>query len=73
MQDALGRLAATLGSMPKWSTLEAFLPERLGGQERRAAIASTLIASLEMARGGGIQLRQDTPFSPILVAKGEDP
>ena len=71
VQDAIGRLTATLGSMPKWSTLEAFLPERLSGQERRAAIASTLVASLELARGGGVLLRQDTPFSPILVAKGD--
>lgn len=67
VQDAIGRLTATLGSMPPWSTLEAFLPERLTGQARRAAVASTLIATLEMARGGGLLLRQDAPFAPILV------
>ncbi len=73
VQDALGRLTATLGSMPPWSTLEAFLPERLTGVERTAALASTLIASLEMARTGGIVLRQDAPFGPILVSgKGAD-
>jgi len=68
VQDALGRLSATLGSMPPWSTLEAFLPERLSGVERTAALASTLVASLEMARTGGILLRQDAPFAPILVS-----
>ncbi len=67
VQDAIGRLTATLGSMPPWSSLEAFLPERLTGRERRAAVASTLIATLEMARGGGLLLRQDAPFAPILV------
>ncbi len=68
VQDALGRLSATLGAMPPWTTLEVFLPAALSGQQRRAAIASTLLASLEMARGGGLRLRQDAPFAPILVA-----
>ncbi len=70
VQDALGRLSATLGSMPPWSVLEAFLPERLAGAERTAALASTLIASLELARTGAILLRQDAPFAPILVSRG---
>ncbi len=68
VQDALHRLSATLGSMPPWTTLEVFLPAALSGQQRRAAIASTLLASLEMARGGGLRLRQDAPFAPILLA-----
>jgi len=71
VQDALHRLGATLGQLPEWSTLEAFLPGNLMGQELRAAVASTLVASLELARGGGVRLRQDAPFSPILLAPGE--
>jgi segregation and condensation protein A len=71
VQDALGRMAATLGAMPPWSTLEAFLPDLLSGRALKAAVASTLIASLEMARTGSIVLRQDAPFAPILVARGE--
>jgi segregation and condensation protein A len=70
VQDAMQRLAATLGRMPAWSSLEAFLPAHLSGQAHRAAVASTLIASLEMARGGGIQLRQEAPFAPILLSSG---
>jgi segregation and condensation protein A len=70
VQDAMQRLAATLGRMPEWSSLEAFLPGHLSGQAHKAAVASTLIASLEMARGGGIQLRQDAPFAPILLSSG---
>ncbi len=68
VQDALQRLSATLGVLPGWTMLERFLPDHLSGLERRAAIASTLVASLELARGGGAQLRQDAPFAPILVA-----
>jgi segregation and condensation protein A len=70
VQDAMQRLAATLGWMPEWSSLEQFLPAHLSGQAHRAAVASTLIASLEMARGGGIQLRQEAPFAPILLSSG---
>jgi segregation and condensation protein A len=71
VQDAIKRLTATLGSMPGWTTLERFLPP-LSGQEHRAAIASTLLASLELARNGQLRLRQDSPFSPILVASPRD-
>jgi len=70
VQDALARLSATLGRMPEWSTLEAYLPQLPTPEERKAAMASTLIASLELARGGGVMLRQDEPFSPIYLAPG---
>ena len=68
VQDAMTRLSATLGRMPDWSSLEHFLPSGLSGQTHRAAIASTLLASLELARGGTLRLRQDDPFSPILLS-----
>jgi segregation and condensation protein A len=70
VQDALARLCACLGRLPPWSTLEAFLPEGLSGAEHRAAIASTLVASLELARGGALLLRQDEAFGAILLAPG---
>ncbi len=71
VQDALKRLSATLGNMPGWSVLERFLPGHLSGQERRAAIASTLIASLEMAKSGALLLHQDEAFAPSLVSAAE--
>ncbi len=68
VKDALARLARLVGSLPDWSSLEAFLPMELASPtERRAAIASTLIAGLEMARGGLVRLRQSEPFAPIMV------
>jgi segregation and condensation protein A len=70
VQDALSRLSGSLGRLPAWSTLEAFLPEGLSGAAHKAAIASTLIASLELARGGAVQLRQDEAFGPIRLASG---
>lgn len=71
VQDALRRVAALLGSLPDWTTLERFLPEHLANPtERRAALASTLMAGLEMARGGAVRLRQEQDFGPILVRRG---
>ena len=71
VQDALHRLGLLVGSLPDWSTLESFLPEALSDPlERRAALASTLLAGLEMARFGAIRLRQEHDFGPILVRQG---
>ena len=72
VQDALARLGALLGRLPDWASLEQFLPERLGSAlERRAALASTLLAGLELARGGTLRLRQEAAFGPILVRQGD--
>ncbi|NKE47196.1 segregation/condensation protein A [Roseomonas frigidaquae] len=73
VQDALARLSQVLGDLPSWAVLQRFLPDAgdLDTVERRAALASTLIASLEMARGGNLDLRQDRAFGPILLRKAE--
>lgn len=69
VQNALERLQNLLGSLPDWTSLERFLPEHfVEPTERRAALASTLLASLEMARDGTLRVRQEQPFGPILLA-----
>jgi segregation and condensation protein A len=71
VQDALRRLADLVGSLPDWTTLEQFLPDHMDNPtERRAALSSTLLAGLEMARGGAVRLRQEEAFGPILVRRG---
>ncbi|RYJ01045.1 MAG: segregation/condensation protein A [Acetobacteraceae bacterium] len=70
VQDALARLGGMVGALPDWATLTRFLPDGLSDPvEQRAALASTLIAALETARGGGIELRQERAFGPILVRR----
>jgi segregation and condensation protein A len=72
VQDALARLGRVLGAMPDWAVLQRFLPAELAtldGVERRAALASTLLAALESARGGAVELRQDRAFGPILLRR----
>jgi segregation and condensation protein A len=72
VKDALSRLALLVGNLPDWATLEQFLPETIGTPlERRAALSSTLLAGLEMARGGAIRLRQEQEFGPIHVRRGD--
>jgi segregation and condensation protein A len=72
VQDALRRVGSLLGSIPDWSALEYFLPFGLHNPtQRRAAMASTLLAGLELARDGTLRLRQEAAFGPILIAKGE--
>ena len=71
VQDALARLGVMLGRVPEWLPLERFLPPGLADAlHRRAAVASTLLAGLEMARGGGVDLRQDECFGPIHLRAG---
>ncbi|WP_257006292.1 segregation and condensation protein A [Acetobacter syzygii] len=80
VQDALSRLTRLLGETPPgWSTLDAFLPDSLPEQmegedalrQRRAALAGTLIAGLELAKTGRLELRQDETFGQIMLRPHE--
>ena len=65
VQEALARLGRLVGALPDWAMLQRFLPDGLTDPvEQRAALASTLIAALETARGGGIELRQEQSLRP---------
>ena len=68
MDDALRHLAPFLGHVPDWRELTSFLPEELRGEVfRRSALAATFAATLELARDGRIELRQDRAFGPIYL------
>ena len=71
MQDALARLEALLGGRPGWTALEQALPPQAATPlQHRAALASALLAGLELARGGTADIRQDQQFGPILLRAG---
>ncbi|GBD40913.1 Segregation and condensation protein A [bacterium HR39] len=53
----------------EWHELAAFLPPFSCGLERRAALASGLVACLELARRGEVELRQPRPFGPLFVRR----
>lgn len=73
VRDALHRLGSLMGQIPDWTELSSFLPESSVSEPlaRRAALASTLLAGLEMARGGVIDLRQEELFGPIMLRRGQ--
>jgi segregation and condensation protein A len=68
--EALARLQSLLGAGPSWAELRGFLPEGLlSPLDTRAAVAATLIAALEAARSGELELRQDEAFAPVLLRR----
>jgi segregation and condensation protein A len=73
IKDARQRLERLLGTTAgDWAQLDLFLEQYLPkGEEERTALASSFGATLEMAREGLIELRQDEPFAPIYMRKRE--
>jgi segregation and condensation protein A len=77
--DALARLRRMLPRVPPEGTaLEYFLPETAADRhrpalQRRAALASTLLAGLELGREGAASLSQATAFGAIVVAPAGPP
>lgn len=68
IEEARERLERMLGRIADWSALTRLLPpEWAGGERQRSALASTLLACLEMARDGRIDLQQAQPFAEIYV------
>lgn len=68
MEDAVRRLSDLLGRMPDWATLSSFLPGESGGPLlTRSAMAAHFAATLELAKAGRVELRQDGAFAPLYV------
>jgi segregation and condensation protein A len=77
--DALARLRRLLPAVPEGAALERFLPEMAedGSGDvvlrRRAALASTLLAGLELSREGAASLSQGQAFGAIVVVPAVRP
>jgi segregation and condensation protein A len=67
LEEALERVSRMLGVKLDWTLLEAFLPATEDPQFRRSALASSFLATLELARRGRIDIAQDEAFGPLLV------
>src|SRR5471032_1117139 len=68
IEEARERLERMLGRISDWSALTGLLPfEWTGGARRRSAVASTLLAALELARDGKVEIQQLSPFAEIFV------
>jgi len=73
VEDALARIKGLLGSTPDWESMWKFLPPGLQkGIVTRSAMASTFAASLELAREGKLDIRQNETFGPIRLRRRSD-
>ena len=67
LDEAIHRLERMIGARTEWTALEAFLPETQDRDFRRSALASSFVATLELARLGKLELDQTRSFAPIYV------
>jgi len=73
IKDARRRLERLVGDTSgSWLQLDLFIAEYLPVEEEaRSVRASSFGATLEMAREGLVELRQDKPFAPIFMRRRE--
>jgi len=67
LDEAIHRLERMIGARIEWTALEAFLPETQDPAFRRSALASSFVATLELARLGKVALQQGEVFSTLYV------
>ena len=67
LDEAIHRLERMVGARMDWTRLEAFLPETQDPEFRRSALASSFVATLELARLGKVQISQEAVFAPLYV------
>jgi segregation and condensation protein A len=67
LDEAIHRLERMIGTRVEWTALEAFLPDTQDPEFRRSALASSFVATLELARLGKLAFQQDEPFGPLYV------
>ena len=72
LESALSRVSAMLGVAIDWLELRDFLPPAHEGdwadpRLRRSALASSFVATLELARIGKAQIEQDETFGPLRI------
>jgi segregation and condensation protein A len=74
IEEARELLERMLGRIPDWSGLSSLLPfDWSGGPRRRSAMASMLLACLELARDGKLEIRQLQPFDEVYVKERREP
>ncbi|HYD30741.1 MAG TPA: ScpA family protein [Azospirillaceae bacterium] len=71
IEDAVKRLSDMLGRMPDWVTLSSFLPRNWsdGTITGRSALAAHFLATLELAKSGQLEVRQEGAFGPIYLRR----
>jgi segregation and condensation protein A len=70
IKEARNALERLVGVMNDWGTFDAWLADYMAEPGmRRSVTASSFTASLELAREGLLDLRQEGPFKPIYLRR----
>ena len=70
IKEARTALERLVGVMDDWGTFDRWLAQYLAEPGmRRSVTASSFTASLELAREGLLELRQEGPFRPIYLKR----
>ncbi len=73
IKQARAQLERIIGFDCNWAPIDAILAGYLGNpEESRTALAAAFGASLEMAREGVVELRQDSAFNPLYLRRRDD-
>lgn len=67
LEDALARVSFMLGEAIDWMDIRHFLPPGSPPELRKSALASSFLATLELARQGKLELQQDGSFAPLRI------
>lgn len=67
LEEALLRVGRLVGITMEWTTIESFLPETQDAEFRKSALASSFVATLELARQGKVQIEQKSSFAPLYI------
>ena len=69
LDSALDRVSSMLGVTLEWMEIRDFLPPHASAELRKSALASSLVAALEMARTGRAELDQEGAFAPLRIRR----
>ena len=72
LEDALARVSLMLGEAIEWMDIRDFLPPGASPELRKSALASSFLASLELARQGKLLLQQEESFAPLKLKATSD-
>lgn len=67
LDEAIERISRLIGAAIEWTSLARFLPETDDPALRRSAMASSFVATLELARQGRVEIEQSETFAPLML------
>jgi segregation and condensation protein A len=67
LEEAIERVARLVGTRIEWAALESFVPPGGDADYARSSLASSFVATLELARQGRVEIRQEAAFAPLWI------